>query len=241
MVGSEETSLRSLETKDATVSVSLPKVRLFLQYLVVGLSLLGLWAEIGFELFERRDPWDLVEFASLSWEANLPTWAASSMLLMAAFIIWLIAKKAKESQDRWHRHWYGMALIFLYVSLDEAAQIHENLGGLLSTGSGLFYYDWVIPASAILILLVLLYWRFLICLEVKTRKRFVISAFLYIGGALFMELPLGLWVSEHGSSNLGFGLIDWVEETLELAGVAVFLYALVSELFRTSHIAIRLK
>jgi hypothetical protein len=47
-------------------------------------------------------------------------------------------------------------------------------------------------------------------------------------------------VSEQGSSNLGYGLIDWVEETLELIGISVFLHALIGELFRGSDVVIRL-
>lgn len=240
MVSSEKTSLKQAEKSDLALSLSLEQVRLFLQFFVAGLSLLGLWAEVGFELFDRRDPWDLVKFASLSWEANLPTWSASALLFASAFVIWLIAQKAKQSDNRWYRHWYAMAIIILYVSLDETAQIHENLGHLLSTGSGLFYYDWVIPASAILIVLGLIYWGFLVNLTASTRNRFILAATLYIGGALFMELPLGLWVSEQGSSNLGYGLIDWVEETLELIGISVFLHALIGELFRGSDVVIRL-
>ena len=55
-----------------------------------------------------------------------------------------------------------------------------------------------------------------------------------------MELPLGLWVSEHGSSNLGYGLLDWIEETLELTGIAVFLYALMIELLGRQHLSLEL-
>ena len=241
MVSSEETGVTRAEPQVVALSLSLEKLRLFLQYFVAGLSLLGLWAEIGFDLFDRTDPWDIVKFASLSWEANLPTWAASALLLAAAFAILLIGTKAKHNEDPWYRYWYAMAFIFLYISLDETAQIHENLGHLLTTGTGLFYYDWVIPASAILIILGLVYWPFLVSLEVSTRNRFVLAAALYIGGALLMELPLGLWVSEQGSSNLGYGLIDWAEETLELIGISVFLHALISELFRNSQVTIRLE
>jgi hypothetical protein len=55
-----------------------------------------------------------------------------------------------------------------------------------------------------------------------------------------MELPLGLWVSEHGSSNLGYGLLDWIEETLELTGIAVFLYALILELLGPKDLSLQL-
>ena len=42
-----------------------------------------------------------------------------------------------------------------------------------------------------------------------------------------MELPLGWWMDRAGSHNLTYALIDWVEESLEMIGVSVFLYALI--------------
>ena len=45
-----------------------------------------------------------------------------------------------------------------------------------------------------------------------------------------MELPLGWWTDHYGRQNLGYGLIDLVEESMEILGVTIFLLALVSYL-----------
>ena len=92
---------------------------------------MGIYAEIIYDLLDREDPWGLVAFLSLSWEANLPTWAASSLLLICAALLWAIARKAKQTEDKAYRHWYALSAIFAYISLDETAQLHENLGHLL--------------------------------------------------------------------------------------------------------------
>jgi hypothetical protein len=231
MVNTEKTNLEHSRARSISIVFSPRRLRLVLIVLVMILSALGLLAEVGFALFDRKDPWGLFKFASLSWEENLPTWAASSLLLLCAGLLLAIGRRVQKLGGLWSRHWFAMSAIFAYVSLDETAQLHENLGYLLSTGKGILYYDWVIPATGVLLVLGMIFRTFIFHLPTRTRSRFILAAVLYVGGALFMELPLGYWVSEHGSSNLGYGLIDWIEETLELAGVAVFLYALTLELF----------
>jgi len=165
---------------------------------------------------------ELVPLLSLSYEANLPTWYASSLLLCCALVLAAIAHRARPATG-----WWGLAIGFGLMSLDEAAELHEQLGGRLDTG-GVLYFDWVIPAAAVVAVLALVYLRFLIALPPVTRRRFVVAAAVYLGGALVMELPLGWWTERHGDANLGYALIDAGEEALELAGASLFLDALLA-------------
>jgi hypothetical protein len=118
-----------------------------------------------------------------------------------------------------------LVIVFAYMSLDEAVEIHEHLGGWIETG-GLLYFDWVIPAAVLVLAVGIAYLRFLAHLDPQTRRRFVVAGALYVGGALLMELPLGWWTEQHGDDNLGYALMDWIEETLELAGASYFLVSL---------------
>ena len=60
-----------------------------------------------------------------------------------------------------------------------------------------------------------------------------------MGGAMGVELVLSYWTDLYGSSNLGYALIDWVEETMEMCGAALFLSANVAVLAdQTGHIRI---
>ena len=165
----------------------------------------------------------LVPRLSLSYEHNVPTWLASSLLLACALAAGAIARGA----ERWRRHWWGVAAVFAYASLDEAAQLHEHLGGHLETG-GVLYFDWVIPAAAILGVLAAVFLPFVRALPAATRRRLVVAGAIYVGGAVAMELPLGWWTERAGPDSLGYGLIDWVEETLELIGASLALAALVA-------------
>ncbi len=77
---------------------------------------------------------------------------------------------------------------------------------------------------------VLSYWLFLAHLPRNTRIRFIQVGAVFVGGALGVELVLGYWTDLHDSSNLGYGIIDWVEESMELTGAGLFLSALVAVL-----------
>jgi hypothetical protein len=54
----------------------------------------------------------------------------------------------------------------------------------------------------------------------------MIAAALYIGGAVGLELVGGRYAEMHGLKNLTYSMIATAEETLEMAGVIVFIYAL---------------
>jgi hypothetical protein len=167
----------------------------------------------------------LVELLSMSHEQNVPTWFASSLLLSCGALLVAIAADVRRRGERFRWHWTVLAALFFYFSLDEAAEIHERLGGLFATG-GLLYFDWVLPGAAFVALVAAVYWPFLRHLDRRTRRRFLLAGALYVGGALVLELPLGYWTERHGADNLTYGLLDLVEETLELAGAGYFLFAL---------------
>lgn len=184
---------------------------------VIVVSGLGLAAELG----KGSLPASLVEHLSLSYEGNVPTWFSSSLLLACAIASGLIAQNAA----RWRRHWWGVSIVLGYVSLDEASEIHEHLGGLIGT-HGVLYFDWVIFAAAFVVVLALVYWRFIVSLPHATRFGLMLAAVIYIAGAAGMELPLGWYTEHHGNDGLGYALIDWAEETFEMIGAVIALLAL---------------
>jgi hypothetical protein len=84
----------------------------------------------------------------------------------------------------------------------------------------------VIPAAIIVLVTGILFIPFLRALSPITRLRFVIAGVIYVGGALGMEIPLGAWTAHYGDDNLGYALIDFVEETMEIFGASFFLLAI---------------
>jgi hypothetical protein len=136
-----------------------------------------------------------------------------------------------KSRDRggYLGHWWFLAAAFLYISLDETVAIHESASTWFDF-DGFLYYGWVIPASAIVTVIGLCYLRFLAHLPRRPRWQFVVAGAIYVGGALGVEFVLGYWVDLTDSQNLIYGLIDWVQESMELAGVTLFLCSLVEYL-----------
>ena len=129
--------------------------------------------------------------------------------------------------------WAVLAFWFLGVAYDEAFRVHELLivpfRQLLGNSNlGIFYFAWVIPGFALILALALFFLKFLLRLPASTRTKFILAAALYIGGSLGLELVGGSYAEVHGLENLTYNLIATVEESLELSGLILFIYALLT-------------
>ncbi|MCA1490356.1 hypothetical protein I6F11_05420 [Ensifer sp. NBAIM29] len=177
---------------------------------------------------------------NLDEEANIPTWFASCLLLSAAGLLLLTARTKRLLQDRFTVYWYGLSLMFLYLSLDETASLHElamaPTRALLDI-SGPLYAGWVIPAALAFLTLVLLYSRFLLALPRATLGWFAFAGALYVGGAVGMELVAWghiypAYVAKFGNwseiVDMPFVVVSHVEEIIEMTGVIVFIHALLN-------------
>jgi hypothetical protein len=177
-------------------------------------------------------------------ESNIPTWFSSLELLLSSVLLAAIALASKRGGGRYGRHWGVLSLIFLLLSVDEGASIHEAMGVALerllhnSTGfeaSGFISFFWVVPGAAFVLVVALAYLRFLAHLPRSTRRLFIVAGALYVGGALGIEMLEAQVISVFGGeanggglSKIVVGLLTDVEEMFEPLGVAVFVYALLA-------------
>lgn len=167
-------------------------------------------------------------------EGNVPTWYSSSTLLMCSLLLAAIAMTRKRARDRYALHWGALSVIFLFLSLDEAAKIHEEMAGrplrsALRT-SGVLYYAWVIPYGVMVLIFALAFLKFLVNLPARTRRLFLLAGSVYVGGALGIELLEGYQATHFGADNMAMALMASLEEFLEMLGVAIFIHALLSYL-----------
>jgi hypothetical protein len=165
-------------------------------------------------------------------EGNLPSWLSSALLLVAALLLWGIAVQARAAGDPWHRHWALLALAVAYLSLDEAAQVHERLlipvGALLVDAQGVFTFGWVVVAGPVLVVFALTYLRFLAALPAAVRRGLVIAAVVYVLGALGLELVGGLILDRgYAEASVPYILETSAEEFLEMAGLTLLLRVLI--------------
>ena len=166
-------------------------------------------------------------------ENNIPSYFSASLLLLAALLLALITALKKAAHAAYGFQWALLSFTFLYMAIDEAASIHELLiepmEGLLGPqASGIFFFAWVIPGIAVAMVFGLSYLKFLLHLPAKTRWRVIIAATLYLGGAIGMELIGGRYADLHGMENLAYSMTATVEESLEMAGVIVFIHTLLN-------------
>jgi hypothetical protein len=192
---------------------------------LVAVATPGLAVELADHLAPKADidPW--VVMLSLSYEANIPTWYSSCLLFCCGIALGVVSLRVWEERAPFRWHWSGLAVIFGYMSMDEAVGFHEHLNSIADL-PGIFYFAWVIPVGIAVAVLGLVYLKFLRHLPPATRRGFVIAGAIYVTGALGMELPLGYWADQNGEDNLGYALIDFVEEVLEIHGASRFLIAL---------------
>lgn len=194
----------------------------------------------------RGGLWGVSRLFDVDVENNIPTWYASVTLLICAGLLALITQCKRQQGDRFIKQWHWLSLIFLWMSIDEAASIHELFIRLdvPIEADGFFRYTWVVPAMGILIVLGLMYWKFLVTLPKLTKRLFLLAGTLYISGALVMEMIGGKYqqivgiqlpvavANNSGFTGMGMALILTLEEALEMCGVAVFIYALLYVLSR---------
>jgi hypothetical protein len=185
-----------------------------------------LCAELVYDACSGCDPYGLVAFFSLSYEENLPTWYSVISIFSAGVLLALIAVAKRREGAPFVLHWWLLAITFFYISLDELAELHEQMSTWFDF-EGILYFGWVVPAAALVAVWGALFVPFVRHLPRRTRNHFLLAGALYLTGALVLELPLGWWTARHGDDNLGYALIDWVEETLEIGAMSLFLYRLV--------------
>lgn len=207
-----------------TITVSIGGIKGVLLRIWMFLVAAGLSVELWKYVFHLPKV-KFVYFFGLSYEKNLPTWYVSCLLLVCALQLAFIASATRKAKLAYVWHWWVLAAGFLYISLDETATLHEYASLWFNLG-GIFYFGWVIPAGILVVILGLCYLKFLAHLPRKTCWQFVAAGAIYVGGALGVELILGFWTDLAGSQNIVYGLIDLVEEAMEILGVTLFLVAL---------------
>ena len=163
-------------------------------------------------------PYDLRYIFDVDNESSIPTWFSSSGLLISSLLLLAIAGERRREGDRDARYWYGLALGFAVMSLDEIAALHELANTFMDI-------DWTIPGAILVAILAALYLRFLLRLDRQTRQRFVTAGAVYLAGALGVEYVMGEpALFRHSMDSLPYQLLATVEETLEMVGIVLFIH-----------------
>ena len=179
------------------------------------------WMEVGLDL--------LIHKFDLNAETNIPTWYNTTLLLAASLFFFIIASAKYASRDKFRYHWYGLASLWLYFSIDELAVLHETLIKPVRNMTNLsnwFYFAWVVPGLIILAVLGIAYLGFFLHLSPRFKILLLASTLLYFGGAVGGEMLSGHFAQTIGLRNFTFAAYSSLEESLELIGASLLIYTL---------------
>lgn len=169
---------------------------------------------------------------NLNHEENLPAYLSGSMLTIVAGLslrIGLLRRKHGSESVLW----FVLASGLFYFAIDEVTQIHERFSVPMRDTfglSGVFYFGWVVPAIVGLVALLPICVKFTRRLEARVRSLFMLATFFYVGGAIGMEMVGGYLCELRGFDDPGYVAAATIEETGEIAGILVLMYALLLKL-----------
>lgn len=126
-------------------------------------------------------------------------------------------------------YWWGLAAIFLFLSLDEALALHERIVAptqMLLGVSADRYFVWLLPYALVMLVIAIPYARFVLWLPVRTRRRFVLAGIVFLSGAVGLEIVGGLFHESSGQESMTFVILESLEDLLEMVGIVIFIYAL---------------
>lgn len=156
-------------------------------------------------------------------ESNFPTFVNFVLLVVSSGFIALAAAQAFSDRNPWRWHWLGLAVVVLLAAFDDSAQVHEPVGSYLTKGiegSGLFAWEWVIYGFAVVVVLMLLGFRFVVYgMDAAPRRYLILGALVYLGAALGLEMVSAfMWFHEMDNGRY----VTLFEETFEMFGAALF-------------------
>jgi hypothetical protein len=205
------------------------------KYLAIIAAILAVFSiafAVSTYVFDFFEEW--MRMLDLDREMNIPTWFQSFMLACCAFLLTIIARGKNDESARYHRHWKTLSYIFWFMSADEVFSIHEifiipeiaeqlNLPWFLHS-------MWVIPGTIFVIWFAKHFWKFVQHLPKPTRDRFLLAAIIYISGSLGMEMVGSYYAEWKSQQDIIYALMANLEETLEMSGMIIFIYSLLTYL-----------
>lgn len=201
--------------------------------ILVGLIVAGfIFCVIYFTDFLLNEPnWRIHELFDLDGEANIPTWFSTIQL----FMIGLIAVATAQSKyytappSKWGLTLFGLG--FMYLSMDEAAIIHEKFTYEFHNNPLVPYFDgvhgiWIVVYGAIGIIVLLLLSRDIWAI-IKTLRRealiFIFGMLIYLAGAAGAETITYFYLDK--TNPVAYAIEVVLEEFLEMLGASVLFYS----------------
>jgi len=203
------------------------KVNLYLILFLCSANIVGIIVKY---YFDHPNAYGLIPLFDFDTEKNIPTFYSAIALLVVSILLWFIALAHKNLKSSYIM-WFGLSLIFLFLSIDEISSIHERFGKPTRDAfktSGFLFFAWIIPYGIALIIFIIAYSKFLFKLPKNTLILFLVSGIIFISGAIGFEMIGGRHVYLYGGNDIIYSFYYTCEESLEMLGISIFIYTLLS-------------
>lgn len=185
----------------------------------------------------------ITERLDMDVEKSIPTWYSVCLLFLTAIILLAIGILKKQMEDKHTFKWMFLSFVFLFMSLDESAMIHEMVGLLVGRmtkiTSGYLAWGWYIPAMILVVFILLYLMKFWLSLPKRIKFLFLLSAVIFVGGSVGAEMISANYISTYAGGDNPYTTFLYIalvaiEEGAEMLGVIVFIYSLLLYLNETN-------
>ena len=221
-----------LQSENTPVSVCSPRmIFVWLCAVIAGLVCVGAGVEWLDYRYDSPILTMLDRMFDLDRESNVPTWVASSLLLVAGFELFAVSRTSLPHVERFRGRWVLLGVLFLLLSLDESARLHERLGVVIAGSATedtnpLLRNRWVIVYGLGLVPIAAVYIRFVLALPGRMGRLMVLAGVVYVGGALGLEFFESLVQGDgERTASAAMFVLTTAQEALEMLGVAILIFA----------------
>lgn len=167
-------------------------------------------------------------------ERNVPTYFSTLNLLLTSCLLFATARLAREAGHKDVLAWRILAAGFLFMSVDEFADLRLILSKMVKAVAGvhleavpLLSVAWTVPVAAIVVLVGLAMIPFLLRLKKVYMVNFALAGAAFVFAAIGFETIEGYHVVHtRGVRDIAFMLMVTVEETMEIFSILYFQYFL---------------
>jgi len=217
----------------AAMRVSLAGFAPALLLITFAVLAIGTWREAHVREYGRETLPVFLTYFNLDGENNVCPWWESSLMLIAALLLFAVARGMAKGRVR--LGWCALGLLMLYFSLDESVGLHEKVNGWVAPyvrATGALTFPWVVPATVFVIAAGFAFLPFLRALPRRTAIEFFASGAIFIAGALGMEFAAGSAATRFSNTSWPYSMTVIAEESLEMIGMCLFIWAIVRHIAR---------
>lgn len=169
-----------------------------------------------------------VDFFDVNSETSLPTYFSLMNLLVGAVLTGVVAALSYQQKSNMFRYWVLLALLFAYMSIDEAAMVHEKFIRFYRAVDisipEIESHGWLLLGSILAVLVGSVFVPFLFSLPRWIAGRFFLAGSIFLTGAIGFEF-VGALMYHTGYAERGelvYELRRIAEEGCEMFAIAFF-------------------